>query len=333
MPINEKGLWTSATLDERGRAVFGGLTEGGGFVFGTPSTPPPTTSLPIPTVTSVSRSIISDEVGANIVNIKFTFDIDVTSWSVNVMGVDQITGTIADSGGVVTAGVEITATIDWTELYQEGQNKVNIYGQNANGWTPYEPVNTILVYDSFNREDNTTLGTPEIGEVAYGYNSTTRYGIIDNQAYPSAVPSWIQPTYVPVSADNYAVEIKFVELGQYSPALYLRLPYDTPTYTNSIILYRENYDSTTGIGGNWVLKKLTGGVFEPMIPNLAPANNGDVLRGECFQDGTIKVYVNGILCGTIIDTYILSNPINVGFGASTTTVRIENFQVELLVNG
>ncbi|QJT70413.1 hypothetical protein [Microcystis phage MaeS] len=44
-----------------------------------------------------------------------------------------------ESGGAVVAGAEITAQIDWTELYQEGDNRVNIYGQNTDGiWTPYE---------------------------------------------------------------------------------------------------------------------------------------------------------------------------------------------------
>lgn len=33
----------------------------------------------------------------------------------------------------------LTAEIDWTELYQEGSNRVNIYGRNIkNEWTPYE---------------------------------------------------------------------------------------------------------------------------------------------------------------------------------------------------
>ena len=93
---------------------------------------------PNPAVVSVSKTKISDETDANLVEIRFTFDTDVTQWTVNVMGVDQTTGAIADSGGAVSAGVEITALIDWTELYQEGQNRVNIYGQNINGWTPYD---------------------------------------------------------------------------------------------------------------------------------------------------------------------------------------------------
>lgn len=139
MPITDRGRWTSAILDERGRIVKGSITEIGGIVFGTPSVPPQTpTAPPLPTVISVSRGKISDETGVNSAVIRFKFDTDVTQWSVNVMGVSSDTGTIADSGGNVTAGTEITASIEWNELYQEGQNKVNIYGLNSFGWTPYE---------------------------------------------------------------------------------------------------------------------------------------------------------------------------------------------------
>jgi hypothetical protein len=35
MPMSEKGLWTSTTLDERGRAIFGSIDERGQAVFGT----------------------------------------------------------------------------------------------------------------------------------------------------------------------------------------------------------------------------------------------------------------------------------------------------------
>lgn len=33
MPINDKGLWTSTTLDERGRRIFGNIDESGQYVF------------------------------------------------------------------------------------------------------------------------------------------------------------------------------------------------------------------------------------------------------------------------------------------------------------
>jgi hypothetical protein len=94
-------------------------------------------STPVVSIISITKTKISDEVGMNQSVVTFTFDTNVTAWTVNVLGSSYNTGTVADSGGSVTAGTQITATIDWTELYQEGNNRVNIYGQNASGWTPY----------------------------------------------------------------------------------------------------------------------------------------------------------------------------------------------------
>lgn len=139
MPITDRGRWTSNIIDERGRIVNGNITEVGGIIFGIPSIPPQTPTVPpAPTIISVSRNKVSDEIGINSATIVFKFDTDVTQWSVNVMGVSSDTGTIADSGGSVLANTEITAIIDWIELYQEGQNRINIYGLNDFGWTPYQ---------------------------------------------------------------------------------------------------------------------------------------------------------------------------------------------------
>lgn len=95
----------------------------------------PISSPPKPTITLVSKSKISDEPNMDRSYITFKFNEDVTQWTVNVLGVSHDTGFVADSGGAVTANTEITAEIDWTELQQEGQNKVSIYGKNNAGWT------------------------------------------------------------------------------------------------------------------------------------------------------------------------------------------------------
>ena len=66
----------------------------------------------------------------------FQFDKGVIAWKALVGGVDHNTGFLADSGNSVTASTNITAEIDHTELQQEGENVVNIYGQGADGsWT------------------------------------------------------------------------------------------------------------------------------------------------------------------------------------------------------
>jgi hypothetical protein len=120
--------------------------------------------LPEPKVTiiSISRTKISDEVGMNKANITFTFDVDTTEFTVNVNGVSYDSGTVAHKGGgktvadlatmtvlsaasntvrqisVIAGGYEIVAEVDWTELYAEGTNRVNIYGKATDGtWTGY----------------------------------------------------------------------------------------------------------------------------------------------------------------------------------------------------
>lgn len=90
------------------------------------------------TVVSTSRVKISDEIGMDRASIVFKFNVDIKAWEVRVNGSGQGTGVLADSGGSAIANAEITAEVDWTELQQEGQNRINIYGQNINGeWTPY----------------------------------------------------------------------------------------------------------------------------------------------------------------------------------------------------
>lgn len=98
----------------------------------------PTPLAPSVNIVSVDKYKISAVSGANLSHIVFTFDRDVTQWECRVGGTGQGTGFLADSGGAVTVGNQITATIDRTELSSEGQNKVNIYGLNDVGWTQYQ---------------------------------------------------------------------------------------------------------------------------------------------------------------------------------------------------
>ena len=76
----------------------------------------------------IDKDKISDETGMDKSTLRFSFDRDVYEWSVNVLGVSYDTGYIADSGGFISAGEEIVAQVSWDELYQEGSNKINIYG-------------------------------------------------------------------------------------------------------------------------------------------------------------------------------------------------------------
>ena len=123
-----------------------------------------------PRVTSISidKPIISDEVGFDKGVITFTFDQDITAYSVRCNGVSFDTGisvedylnqsqnilslsqyTIGElsqrtmssltfTNPIIPKTTPITAEVDYTELYQEGENRINIYGQSVDGiWSNY----------------------------------------------------------------------------------------------------------------------------------------------------------------------------------------------------
>lgn len=102
---------------------------------------------PVVTIQSISTNRISNNSGANITTVVFSFDEDILEYSVDVNGNSFASGVLADQGyGVVDlavitcipAGTTITAYVDSTEMYSEGINRVNIYGKGLDGvWTPY----------------------------------------------------------------------------------------------------------------------------------------------------------------------------------------------------
>lgn len=123
---------------------------------------PPQETSPNPTIINISKNTISDELNMNRAYATFSFDVPVVEFKVNVLGVSHSTGRVAEYGSrtvdemknytvdqllsftiddarSISSGTEIIAEIDWTELYQEGENRVNIYGRSLNNeWTPYE---------------------------------------------------------------------------------------------------------------------------------------------------------------------------------------------------
>lgn len=119
-------------------------------------------TAPLVNIKNISTTKISDEAGKDKALVTFTFDQPVQAFTVNVLGTAWETGTVAESEyknvsniqtltinelsaysvqeiRQIDANVDITAEIDHTELYQEGDNRVNIYGKGLDGsWTPYE---------------------------------------------------------------------------------------------------------------------------------------------------------------------------------------------------
>jgi hypothetical protein len=123
-------------------------------------------SIPYVTIVDLSRVKISDEDGFDIANLTFSFDIRVVEYVVRCNGTDAFTGIKCGSANkyVIThsektivemanetvidvssfpANTNFTVEIDYTELYSEGENRLNVYGLGADAdrdWTPYNQI-------------------------------------------------------------------------------------------------------------------------------------------------------------------------------------------------
>lgn len=118
--------------------------------------------MPNVVITNVSAYKVSGCTGSNLSLATFHFDADIQAYSINVLGVSHNTGVVADFLTMDIASLKfqsildlkaksvkelkqidlntnITAQIDSTELYQEGNNRINIYGKDMSGnWTLYD---------------------------------------------------------------------------------------------------------------------------------------------------------------------------------------------------
>ena len=134
-----------------------------------------------PKVTSISidKPILSDEIGFDKGIITFTFDQDITAYSVRCNGVSFDTGIYVEdylnqdqtvlslsqytvgelsqrtissmelTNPIIPKTTPITAEVDYTELYQEGENRINIYGKSTDG-----------IWSNYNQQEEQTLKPP-----------------------------------------------------------------------------------------------------------------------------------------------------------------------------
>lgn len=87
---------------------------------------------------SVNNYRVSRVIGYNVSTLEFSFNQDVVEWRVVLLGSSHDTGTILDSGGETISDDKVFSVIATNELFQEGENRINIYGKNADGnWTLY----------------------------------------------------------------------------------------------------------------------------------------------------------------------------------------------------
>lgn len=268
-------------------------------IVGIANTP---TSAPIVTIISVDRNTISNKTGVNLSNVKFKFDTDVTQWTANVMGTSPETGVVADSGGSAIAGVEITAIIDWNELYQEGENRINIYGQNAIGWTQFDNggsqtlpkivTNGLLSYYHYKQGFSSTkwdnIAPSKLGQYDLSVSGATMnangvyFDGINDLAIFGSFPSSSKKTY----------EISLI-LPNFSTNMRPFYPFTLEQNGLGIMYY--NYQ---GYAVGWIVGSDSNG--QPVLYN---GGNSDTSLKQVaitvdFDNFISKLYINGILVGT-----------------------------------
>lgn len=172
---------------------------------------------------------------------------------------------------------------------------------------------TVLVADTFNRADSsTTLGTTTTGSKTWqSYGTSNVWGITGNTAYP-VTPRWDYPVYVDAGASsNLILSIK-VSMYHHYQQIFWRIVDDK----NYWVLQGE--DVYRSINGTWVkMATLTTDIID-----------NDVVRVELVND-THKVYVNGMLGATVVDSTHQSGT-KFGMSSQNGSVRFDDFKIETM---
>ena len=107
-----------------------------GVSIGLSNTPP--SSPPLVKSINPSKRKISGINDSSQSIITIQFDKDVTEYVARLNGSSFDTGQVVHVGGAILANTNTYVIIDWDELDNEGENRINIYGKGSDGqWTPY----------------------------------------------------------------------------------------------------------------------------------------------------------------------------------------------------
>lgn len=118
-------------------------------------------AIPYVTILNITKTKLSDEVGFQTCDLTFAFDIPCIFYTVRCNGTSYDTGIEIDTKDltvarfrqetvaslrnftvndmrIMLANTEFTTEIHYTDLYQQGENRINIYGLSETWeWTPY----------------------------------------------------------------------------------------------------------------------------------------------------------------------------------------------------
>jgi hypothetical protein len=178
---------------------------------------------------------------------------------------------------------------------------------------------TIIVQDSFERENSTTLGNTETGQAWQKYG-TAVFGILNGQAYPStsANDSW---SYVDALSNNVKISVNLVSnFGE--SGIYFRVVNGT------------NYIRMIRVGGTLYLQRRLNGASATLATKAVPYTVNEKQTVISKSDGTIEVYINDALqITTTSANHLESTQHGFGYGAHSASARWDNFVIESLDTG
>ncbi len=198
---------------------------------------------------------------------------------------------------------------------------------------------SVLFNDTFNRPDSPTLGISDSGHTWTDYrdaNGTVILGVRNGMAYLSggtwtnALNKFKRFTTIPISTNNFVIEVQTKSLpadtGDSLGICIRMLSQDR----DMVYLLKPKVSSPSG---KYVLAKIPyGGNVTTLGTSTSLAAENDTIKIEHHADGTIKVFINGVLEITATDTLALIATTNVGIGINADFVGlgIDSFKVTSL---
>jgi hypothetical protein len=178
---------------------------------------------------------------------------------------------------------------------------------------------TVLVSDSFNRADSTTLGIADTGQ-SWQSLGTGIFGISSNQAYQSTTGA-DSLVYIDTTQTDVKTSV-VIAVNQGQPGVFFR------------IVDANNLFRALRVSGTLYLQKKTSGTITTISTKTLAYVTNEKLSVISKSDGTIEVYVNDVLQISATDnTYVTSTKQGFGVGSANVGTRWDTFQIEDLGGG
>jgi PKD repeat protein len=221
----------------------------------------------------------------------YTYDVQATAFPgpISYSLLTGPTGMTMDASGLIT----------WTPA-APGIHDVEVRASNASSSaTQAFQVSVVQaittgVLDNFNR-GNGALGSSWVGDV----NGPAKYAVNANAALVrgGGYARWASTAFGP----NQEAYFRFITVSPSAGAQGVLLKFNGPTPSQSANLRTASYIQVTYGGGAVTVATKASGQTSAVTRGTLPASfaAGDVLAAQAFSDGTVAVYRNGVLVGTV----------------------------------